>query len=398
MQIATQSLAGPDHPLAVMLGSAMLIVFAGVLLRALSRLSRDLRRRMLRSNGPKTVDLSATPGPPRRANESDSAPDASPTTRPRRPDGNSTTTATGAHADAGDRQVPIGERARGRANDRRSSAGAVPAPSGQDLIAVPEPGGDAPACPARLSRSLGRSSEAGSCARPKNGSRASSGRCQPGSGSSSATCHWARGAHPFSSPAPPACSSCAPPTADSPRATCTRSGTSAQTVRGRLPDYDGPVHAALVLAFEPMTPRTWYGGTAEEGRGGWALGITELRPWLSAFGPACGLRNGDVRRLDEAARPRPGNAGPHRGCRQHRSSADRAAVQRPRRWHRLLMPPAEVGIRTCKADKPRPAVSRGSLVGLSGRGGDPRSPSTTQRSLAGGSAAALACNTAASGR
>ncbi len=79
----------------------------------------------------------------------------------------------------------------------------------------------------------------------------------------------------------------------------------AQTVRGRLPDYDGPVHAALILAFEPMTPRTWYGGTAEEGRGGWALGITELRPWLSAFGPACGLRNGDVRRLNEAARPRP---------------------------------------------------------------------------------------------
>ena len=72
----------------------------------------------------------------------------------------------------------------------------------------------------------------------------------------------------------------------------------AQTVRGRLPDYDGPVHAALILAFEPMAPRTWYGGTAEEGRGGWALGITELRPWLVAFGPSFGLRNGDVRRLD----------------------------------------------------------------------------------------------------
>ncbi len=40
------------------------------------------------------------------------------------------------------------------------------------------------------------------------------------------------------------------------------------------------------------------------------------------------------------------------------------------------MPPAVVGIRTCKADKPNSAVSRGPLVGLSGHGGDPRAPST----------------------
>ena len=302
MQIATQSLAGPDHPLAEMLGSAVLIVFSGVLLRALSRLSRDLRRR-LRSNGPRTVDLGTTPGPPRRANESDDAPDAPPTTPSRRGDGNPPQPRQ-AHT----RTPPSGKvdrRApRGRANDRRSSAGAVPAPSGHDLIAMQDP--EETRLRASTLEPLARTLERG------RQRRAAEQRVARELGALPAG-FWlverdvplgARRAPFLVAGATGVFVLCATHGGFTPR-DMHAIWHVAQAVRGRLPDYDGPVHAALVLAFEPMTPRTWYGGTAEEGRGGWALGISELRPWLSAFGPACGLRNGDVRRLDEAARPRP---------------------------------------------------------------------------------------------
>lgn len=74
-------------------------------------------------------------------------------------------------------------------------------------------------------------------------------------------------------------------------------------VRRQLPGYDGPVHAAVCLAFDEMKPRAWFGGQGEHGRGGWVLGLDWLRRWMFSFGPEHGLRNGDIRRLDEASGP-----------------------------------------------------------------------------------------------
>lgn len=74
-------------------------------------------------------------------------------------------------------------------------------------------------------------------------------------------------------------------------------------VRLLLPDFDGSVHAAVCLAFDEMKPRAWFGGEGERGRGGWVLGLDWLRRWMFNFGPEHGLRNGDIRRLDEASGP-----------------------------------------------------------------------------------------------
>jgi hypothetical protein len=74
-------------------------------------------------------------------------------------------------------------------------------------------------------------------------------------------------------------------------------------VRRQLPDFDGSVHAAVCLAFDEMKPRAWFGGQGEHGRGGWVLGMDWLRGWMFSFGPEHGLRNGDIRRLDEASGP-----------------------------------------------------------------------------------------------
>jgi len=72
--------------------------------------------------------------------------------------------------------------------------------------------------------------------------------------------------------------------------------------RRHLPGYDGPVHAAVCLAFDAMKPRSWYGGLDERGRGGWVLGLDWLHPWMLSQ-PEHGLLGGDIRRLDEAAGP-----------------------------------------------------------------------------------------------
>jgi hypothetical protein len=74
-------------------------------------------------------------------------------------------------------------------------------------------------------------------------------------------------------------------------------------VSRQLPGYAGPVHAAVCLAFDEMKPRSWFGGHGERGRGGWVLGLDWLRRWMLSFGPEQGLRNGDIRRLDEASGP-----------------------------------------------------------------------------------------------
>jgi hypothetical protein len=74
-------------------------------------------------------------------------------------------------------------------------------------------------------------------------------------------------------------------------------------VRRQLPGYDGPVHAAVCLAFDEMKPRSWYGGQDERGRGGWVLGLDWLHSWMLSFGLDQGLRESDIRRLDEAAGP-----------------------------------------------------------------------------------------------
>jgi hypothetical protein len=77
----------------------------------------------------------------------------------------------------------------------------------------------------------------------------------------------------------------------------------ADEVRERLPGYDGQPHAAVCLAFDAMEPREWFGGERLRGRGGWVLGADWLQSWIFAFGPEHGLRNGDIRRLDEASGP-----------------------------------------------------------------------------------------------
>jgi hypothetical protein len=77
----------------------------------------------------------------------------------------------------------------------------------------------------------------------------------------------------------------------------------ADEVRLRLPDYEGRPHVAVCLAFDAMRPREWFGGEQLRGRGGWVLGADWLQRWIFAFGPEHGLRNGDIRRLDEASGP-----------------------------------------------------------------------------------------------
>jgi hypothetical protein len=77
----------------------------------------------------------------------------------------------------------------------------------------------------------------------------------------------------------------------------------ADEVNSLLPGYDGTVHAAVCLAFDAMTPRRWFGGEEQRGRGGWVLGIDRLQQWIVSFGPEHGLHAGDIRRLDEASGP-----------------------------------------------------------------------------------------------
>jgi hypothetical protein len=77
----------------------------------------------------------------------------------------------------------------------------------------------------------------------------------------------------------------------------------ADQVRQRLPGYDGEPHAAVCLAFDEIKPRAWFGGKQLRGQGGCVLGVDWLRPWIFGFGPKYGLREGDVRALDEACGP-----------------------------------------------------------------------------------------------
>lgn len=74
-------------------------------------------------------------------------------------------------------------------------------------------------------------------------------------------------------------------------------------VRHRLPGYDGKPHAAVCLAFDEMKPRAWFGGEELRGHGGWVLGVGWLQSWIFGFGPEHGLLNGDIRHLDEASGP-----------------------------------------------------------------------------------------------
>ena len=71
----------------------------------------------------------------------------------------------------------------------------------------------------------------------------------------------------------------------------------------QLPGYAGPVLGAVCLAFDDLAPRTWHGAGELQGRGGWLLGLEWLLPWLFSFEPDDGLRRGDVRRLDEISGP-----------------------------------------------------------------------------------------------
>jgi hypothetical protein len=48
----------------------------------------------------------------------------------------------------------------------------------------------------------------------------------------------------------------------------------ADDVHGQLPGYDGPVRAAVCLAYDEMNPRSWFGGELQHGQGGWVMGPT----------------------------------------------------------------------------------------------------------------------------
>jgi hypothetical protein len=66
-------------------------------------------------------------------------------------------------------------------------------------------------------------------------------------------------------------------------------------------------------AFDDLTPRIWFGGQPQGGRGAWLLGLDWLLAWMFSFGPEHGLHNGDLRRLDATAGPH-GSAVEPRGC------------------------------------------------------------------------------------
>ena len=74
-------------------------------------------------------------------------------------------------------------------------------------------------------------------------------------------------------------------------------------VREQLPGYAGPVLGAVCLAFDDLSPRTWFGGEPQQGRGGWLLGLDWLLPWMFGFEPEDGLRRGDIHRLHETSGP-----------------------------------------------------------------------------------------------
>jgi hypothetical protein len=74
-------------------------------------------------------------------------------------------------------------------------------------------------------------------------------------------------------------------------------------LRQQLPGYDGQPHAAVCLAFDEMKPRAWFGGEELRGHGGWVLGVDWLQRWIFGFGSEQGLGNGDIRRLDDASGP-----------------------------------------------------------------------------------------------
>jgi hypothetical protein len=76
-----------------------------------------------------------------------------------------------------------------------------------------------------------------------------------------------------------------------------------EQVRLWLPGYHGTPQVAVCLAFDELKPRAWFGGHEQRGRGGWVVGVDWLRPWIFGFGARCGLRNGDIRRLDDASGP-----------------------------------------------------------------------------------------------
>lgn len=77
----------------------------------------------------------------------------------------------------------------------------------------------------------------------------------------------------------------------------------AETVQEQLPGYDGHVEVVMCLAFDEIKPRAWYGGERYQGRGGWVLGINSLLDWLHSFDTGHGLSRADIQRLHDEAGP-----------------------------------------------------------------------------------------------
>ena len=76
-----------------------------------------------------------------------------------------------------------------------------------------------------------------------------------------------------------------------------------EQLRERLPGYRGRVEAVVCLAFDDAEPRAWYGGAEHGGRGGWVLGVAQLRSWLDGWDPERGLAADDVSRIACEAGP-----------------------------------------------------------------------------------------------
>jgi hypothetical protein len=80
----------------------------------------------------------------------------------------------------------------------------------------------------------------------------------------------------------------------------------ADRLQRHLPGWEGEIQVVMCLAFETTEIRSWVGGDPEARYRGWIVGIDDLAQWLVAFdsGHSEGLHPSDIRLLDQKALPR----------------------------------------------------------------------------------------------
>src|SRR4051794_26670813 len=79
----------------------------------------------------------------------------------------------------------------------------------------------------------------------------------------------------------------------------------ADRLQRQLPGWDGEVQVVMVVAFDTSDIRFWAGGKPDTPYRGWVLGIDDLTQWLRDFESehGGGLARGDIRRLNREAVP-----------------------------------------------------------------------------------------------